>query len=60
MIHLKSIEHNYKNLKVLRPVRESEKDQRTTGRDQKYKRQTSKKIFAFAWCGHALTLTNTF
>ena len=36
---------------------ESEKDQRTIGRDKKNKRQTSKKIFtfafAFAWCGQA-------
>ena len=31
---------------------ESEKDQRTSGKDQKYTWQTSKKIFslAFAWC----------
>ena len=36
--------------------RESEKDQRTIGRDQKIKRQMSKKIFAFAWCGRALRL----
>ena len=40
--------------------RESEKDQRTIGRDQKNKQQTSKKIFAFAfafaWCGQAFSV----
>ena len=36
--------------------REGKKDQRTIGRDQKNKLQTSKKIFAFAWCGQAVTI----